>query len=172
MNQAHFHLVVNHLPIIVPMIGLLVMIGGLIFKSDIIKRTAYCIFIVGALSTFPAMATGEGAEEVIENIAGIEESYIENHEETAETFAIFSYLLGFIALIGLVITWKFKSASTLFSILTILFTVVVLYFGKETGTTGGEIRHTEIRQDFGNTNSTPNVPNVMNQKRKGDDDNE
>lgn len=172
MNQAHFHLIVNHIPIIVPMIGLLVMIGGLIFKSDIIKRTAYCIFIVGALSTFPAMATGEGAEEVVENMTGIDEIYIENHEETAETFAIFSYLLGVIALIGLVISWKLKSASTLYSILTIIFTVVVMYFGKVTGTTGGEIRHTEIRQDFGNTNSTPNIPNVINQKRKGDDDND
>ena len=101
MNGAHWHLVVNHLPIIFPVVGAIVMITGLISKSEAVKRTAFMIFIIGALTVIAAMTTGEGAEEVVENINGVSENYIENHEETAETFAFLSYILGGISLFGL-----------------------------------------------------------------------
>ena len=149
MNPAHYHLVLNHLPIIVTVIGLLVMIGGHIFQIEAVKRTAYFIFIFGALCTIPAFATGEGAEETIENIQGISEQLIETHEETAETFAILSYLLGAISLLGLWANWRQKSFSNLLSFATLIFCGVVLFFAKQTGTTGGEIRHTEIRNESG-----------------------
>ena len=157
MNPAHYHLILNHLPIIVPVIGLLVMVGGHIFQIEAVKRTAYFIFIFGALCTIPAFATGEGAEETIENIQGISEQLIETHEETAETFAILSYLLGAISLLGLWANWQKKSFATLLSFSAMIFCGVVLYFAKQTGTTGGEIRHTEIRSD-GNINQSSSEP--------------
>jgi hypothetical protein len=64
MNQAHLHLLANHFPIIIPVVGLLVMIGGFIFRSEMVKRTSFAIFILGAICTIPAFFTGEGAEEV------------------------------------------------------------------------------------------------------------
>lgn len=149
MNGAHWHLVVNHLPIIFPMVGVIVMITGLISKSEAIKRTACMIFILGAFAGIAAMSTGEGAEEVVENISGVTENYIESHEETAETFALLSYILGGVSLLGLWASFKQKSFSTIISILTLAFAFIVLFFAKQTGTTGGEIRHTEIRS--GNT---------------------
>lgn len=148
MNDAHFHLVVNHFPIIIPIIGLLVMAAGIGIKSEIIKRTAFGLFILGALFTLPAFGTGEGAEEIIENLPGIEERYIKAHEEAAETFALLSYGLGLLSIVGLWSNWKEKSFSKVLSIIVLLFAVVVLFFGKEVGTTGGEIRHPEIRDGF------------------------
>ncbi len=151
MNGAHWHLVVNHLPIIFPIVGLIVMVTGLITKSEAVKRTALLIFILGGLTAIAAMNTGESAEDVVENISGITENYIESHEETAETFAILSYILGGISLLGLWASFKQKTFSSLISISTLIFALVVLFFAKQTGTTGGEIRHTEIRGD----NSVP-----------------
>lgn len=151
MNGAHWHLVVNHLPIIFPIVGLIVMVTGLIAKSEAVKRTALLIFILGGLTAIAAMNTGESAEDVVENISGITENYIESHEETAETFAILSYILGGISLLGLWASFKQKTFSSLISISTLIFALVVLFFAKQTGTTGGEIRHTEIRGD----NSVP-----------------
>lgn len=147
MNGAHWHLVLNHLPIIVPMIGGLVMLGGHIFRVEAVKRTAYFIFIFGALCTILAFTTGEGAEETIEDIQGISKQLIKTHEETADTFAILSYLLGAISLLGLWANWQKKSFANLLSFVTLIFCGVVLFFAKQTGTTGGEIRHTEIRAD-------------------------
>ena len=147
MNQAHWHLLVNHFPIILPIVGLLIMIGGLFFRSEILKRTAYLLFIGGAIFAFAAMQTGEGAEEVVEQMGAVQEQYVETHEETAKTFAILSYILGLIALIGIWTSLKRKALGNVIAFVTIAFSLVNLYFAQETGTTGGEIRHTEIRED-------------------------
>lgn len=151
MNDAHLHLILNHLPIIIPAIGLLVMIGGLIFSSEIVKRVAYLIFILGAIAAFPAFSTGEGAEEVVENLPGVNEQLIKTHEEIAETFSILCYILGGVSLLGLWSNFYKKSFSNSVSYVIILISIITLYYAKQTGTTGGEIRHTEIRSDSGNT---------------------
>ncbi len=147
MNDAHLHLALNHLPIILPLVGLLIMLVGLYLKSEILKRAAYFIFIGAALTAITAFNTGEAAEEIVEEIQGIEEHFIEEHEEIAETFAILVYILGGLSLIGLWANWKEKSFSKTISMVTIAFTFVVLFYAKQTGTTGGEIRHTEIRAE-------------------------
>jgi uncharacterized membrane protein len=145
MNEAHIHLLVNHFPIISPIIGLLVMLGGFYFRSETIKRTAYIIFVFGAISTIPAFFTGEGAEEVVEKIHGIDESIIKTHEEIADIFTVLSYILGGVSVIGLWANIKQKRFSNSLAIITIFFSLIVLFFAAKTGTTGGEIRHTEIR---------------------------
>lgn len=163
MNEAHFHLVVNHLPIIFPIIGVIVMITGLIFKSDAVKRTAFLIFIIGSLTSIAAMTSGEGAEDIVEKINGVTENYIERHEESAELFSILTYILGGLSLFGLWASVKQKTFSNISNIAILIFAIVVIYFGKETGTTGGEIRHTEIRPDY-------QVPTTNNMNKTEDDD--
>lgn len=145
MNDAHFHLVVNHLPIIFPLVGVIILITGLIAKSEAVKRTAYMVFSLGAVTTIAAMTSGEGAEEVVENINGISESFIEKHEEAAELFALLSYVLGGLSLIGLWASFRQKTFSSIVSIAVLGMAFIVLVFAKQTGTTGGEIRHDEIR---------------------------
>lgn len=153
MNEAHWHLLVNHLPIIFPIVGVMVMLIGFISKSDAVKRTAFIIFICGALTAIVAMTTGEGAEEVVEKISGVTENFLESHEEVAETFSVLSYILGGISLLGLWASFKQKTFSFILSIGTLVFAFVVLFYAKQTGTTGGEIIHTEIRN--GNNISAP-----------------
>ena len=145
MNDAHFHLVVNHLPIIFPLVGVVILITGLIAKSEAVKRTAYLVFSIGAISAIAAMTSGEGAEEVVENINGISENYIEKHEDAAKLFALLSYVLGGLSLIGLWASFRQKTFSSIVSIAVLGMAIIVLVFAKQTGTTGGEIRHDEIR---------------------------
>jgi uncharacterized membrane protein len=145
MNAAHFHLIVNHLPIIFPLVGAIVLATGLVIKSEAVKRTAFMIFVFGSIASIFAMLSGEGAEEVVEKLNGVTENYISTHEETAEKFALLSYALGAVSLLGIWASIKKKTFSSIISIATLVFTIVVLFFAKQTGTTGGEIRHTEIR---------------------------
>ncbi len=151
MNTAHFHLLVNHLPIIFPIVGILVMLAGFVTKSEVVKRTAYFIFVMGAITTIAAMKTGEGAEDVVEKISGITKDVIHEHEEIAETFAKLSLLLGAISLFGFWTSLKQKSFAKIISYVTLVFALVVMFFAQQTGTTGGEIRHTEIRANQSNT---------------------
>ena len=43
MNGAHWHLVVNHLPIVFPIVGVILLVTGLLSKSQAVKRTAFMI---------------------------------------------------------------------------------------------------------------------------------
>jgi len=130
------------------MVGLLVLFANIFVRSEIVQRVAYLILILGALATIPAFFTGEGAEEVVEGMAGITKDIIHEHEETAETFAILSYILGAFSLLGLWANLKRKSFSVWLGYLIFAFGFVVLVFAQQTGTTGGEIRHSEIRDGF------------------------
>jgi uncharacterized membrane protein len=161
MNQAHFHLMVNHLPIILPIAGVVVLVGGMVVRSEVVKRMAYLLFSIGAVAALSAMNSGEGAEEVVENIAGVTENYIHEHEEKAELFALVSYLLGALSLVGLWASWKGKSFAKLLSYAILALSLFVLFLGKQTGTTGGEIRHTEIR---------PGQSVPAGEQEEGDDD--
>lgn len=151
MSSAHYHLVLNHLPIVIPIVGLLVLLGGLLLRSVVVKNTAYCIFILGACCTFPAAFTGEWAEEVLENMPDISHELIHHHAETADVFIVLSYLLGVVSLVTLWASWKKKQFASLLSYVVLAFSVVVLFFAQKTGTSGGEIRHTEIRTSSTNT---------------------
>jgi uncharacterized membrane protein len=148
MNNAHYHLVVNHLPIITPFLGAMILLGGIILKNNIVKKTALIVFIFGSATAFLAMYTGEGAEEVVEKIQGVSENLIKNHEEFAEKFALANYFLGLVSLIGLWVGWKKETFFNSISALVLVISFVVLFLAKQTGTSGGEIMHPEIRTDF------------------------
>ena len=147
MNDAQFHLVFNHFPIIVPIVGMLILIVGFFVDSEVVKRTAFGVFIFGAIMTFPAMFTGEGAEEVAEKLPGITHDIIHEHEEKAEVFAILSYILGLLSIGALWASLKQKSFANILSIVVLLLGLVGFYLGRQVGTSGGEIRHTEIRSN-------------------------
>ena len=161
MNDAHLHLVVNHLPIVFPIVGLIVLLTGVLSKSEPVKRTAYFIFILGAVCSLAAMATGDEAEHFVEKLDGFSDDHIEAHEEAAERFAMVSYAFAAVAAIALWASFKQTKFARILSFIVLAFGFAVLFFAKDAGTSGGEIRHTEIRSDAG--------LNGVYEREKGDD---
>ena len=147
MNEAHFHLVVNHLPIVGILIGLLVLLTGFILKKPEVKVTALGIFVFSALASIAAFYSGEGAEEIVERIPGISETLINKHEESAELFFTVILILGGVSLGTMFLEIKKSKLSKFGFILTILLSLGAGVLAKNVGTTGGEIRHAEIRSD-------------------------
>ena len=145
MNNSHLHLVVNHLPIIFPIVGIIILLIGIFSKSEVTKRNAYIVFILGAITSIAAMGTGEGAEEGVEKIAGVSENLIKKHEEISEIFAVLTYVLGAISLVALIASLKNSVISKYAPFAVGIFAVICLFFAQRVGTSGGEIRHTEIR---------------------------
>jgi hypothetical protein len=61
------------------------------------------------------------------------------------------YVTGAFALLSLIANLKKHSKANLFTWITLLLTIVAVVLVKEVGTSGGEIRHTEIRANGANT---------------------
>jgi uncharacterized membrane protein len=148
MNDAHIHLLVNHLPIILPMIAIIARITAFFLKSDSLKKFALILLIISGVCSFMAMQSGERAEEMIEQTAFFSESYVHEHEEAAEVYAIFSYIIAVFAMIALWAETTKKTFALLLTEITLGLCIVSMYFAQKTGSTGGEIRHEEIRQGF------------------------
>ena len=145
MNNAHLHLVLNHLPIIFPIVGIIILLVSFYTKNEVVKRTSFFVFVLGALASVVAMATGEGAEEAVEHLPGVTENLIHKHEEAAELFAGLSYVLGAISLAGIYTSWKNLSFSKIISFVVAGLAIITLFFAQQAGNTGGQIRHSEIR---------------------------
>lgn len=169
MNDAHLHMVVNHFPIIGTILGLGILIGGLVFKNNSIKNTAYCLFIVAALFSFASMNTGEGAEEIAEKLPDVTDQIIHEHEEAAEKLALVLYFLGAISIVGLYLNVKKNAKANLVSFLALTVAAVGVFLAQQTGTTGGEIRHTEIRANATATTGATQTETATGGEAEDDD---
>ncbi len=149
MNGAHLHLLVNHFPIVGVILATLVLIAGFLFKNTSVKLTALGLYVFSALSSLAAYFTGEQAEEVVEHLAGISETLIHTHEELAEFFHISTLILGALALIAAILHYRRSRYTRYFFIAVFVVAAVDIYAAIQTGRSGGEIRHTEIRQGSG-----------------------
>lgn len=145
MNEAHLHLAVNHLPIVAVIIGTLVLLIGILLKKEQVKLTGLGIYIFSSFTAIMANATGEGAEEIAEELPGVTEALIHQHEELAESFLLLSIILGIVALGTFFLAWKKHRFSLFGYIFALLLGAGAILSGKMVGTSGGEIRHTEIR---------------------------
>lgn len=156
MNDAHLHLLVNHFPIIGTLFGLGILITGLLLKNNSVKNTSYILFVVASIFAAFSMGTGEGAEELIEDLPNIGKQIIHEHEEIAEKFAILMYVTGFFGLLSLYTSIKNHKFAKTISYITLAFALFAAILAKSVGATGGEIRHTEIRSasdSFSNENA-------------------
>jgi uncharacterized membrane protein len=142
-------MVVNHFPIIGTILGLGILIASIILKNKTVQNVGYCLFIIAAIFGAVSMSTGEGAEEIAENLPEVTHQIIHEHEEMAEKLIIFLYVLGVTSIVGLYFNLKKYSKASIVSYLVAIISLISVYLTKETGTTGGEIRHTEIRNDNG-----------------------
>jgi uncharacterized membrane protein len=154
MNDAHLHMVFNHFPIIGTIFGLGILITGLLLKNKAIQHTAFVLFAVSAVFGLLTMQTGEGAEEIVEEL-NISHDIIHEHEELAEKFVILLYLTGAVALLALITSLKNHAKAKIFAYITLVLALGTAVLSKNVGTSGGEIRHTEIRENA--SSSTENT---------------
>lgn len=143
MNAVHLHLIVNHIPIFTTLIGIFVLGWGMYKKEISIRNIAFALFIIGAVSSYVAMETGESAEEIVEELTAVSHDAIHDHEEAAELsfwFALVMGLLSIVALAARKLKLRFETGLNVAILITALITLGVLAY---TGYKGGEIRHPE-----------------------------
>ena len=144
MNQTHIHLMITHLPIIGSILGAFVLIHGIWKKSNSTLIAAYNVLIVSAIAAGIAYATGEAAEETVEHLQGVSKNIIEEHAESALTSLISLIVIGFIAVIGLVVTLKSATWTRPVALVALFASLIGFGLIARTGYLGGQIRHTEI----------------------------
>ena len=156
---------ITHLPIFGSLLGALVLAHGLLTTTAQTNVAGYYVLALSAIGAGISYITGEETEEAVENLPGVLESIMKEHEE----FALFALIglcaLGVLTLIGIYAT--FKASAHQWAIAKFTLVVALVSFGivARTGYLGGQIRHTEIR-----TSTTPANANASEQAGAEDDD--
>ncbi len=151
MDGLQLHLLTNHLPIIGTMAALLVVVLGMLRKNDGAISTGLIIYVVMAVAVIPAYLSGEEAEERVENIAGVNESVIHEHEEMAELSLWLTSLSGLLAIGALFTRSKQSALAPKFALAFVVLAVIAFGQAARTGHEGGKIR----RPDLGTTVASP-----------------
>ena len=143
MNPAQIHLALNHMPLFLSLVAGIILLIGLWKQNDLVITIALYGLIGAALVTLPVYLTGEGTEEVVEKIQGVNEGIIEDHESFAKITLVVILISGLVSLVAIFIR---KSAGFRKGILVGLTLLSFLSFllMAQTARLGGKIRHTEI----------------------------
>ena len=97
--------------------------------------------IMGKIS----MMTGDKAEDITEKITEIIHEDIHVHADKASIFMKPLYILGLLSIFGLVGIANKRESEKIVSYCAILIALICLFLAKDVGTSGGEIRHSEIK---------------------------
>jgi len=167
MNSTQIHLGLTHVPVILSIVGLVMLIIALLLKNNTLTKTAYIIIMIAGIATIPVYLTGEGAEETVEHLPGVSEAIIERHEELAK-LAMFSIAAAGLLALTALLSFKWLSAARVLKVVVLLVAVVSGGLMFQTAHLGGQIRHSEIRNELAARNG--NEADIKSAETEHDND--
>ena len=185
METAYLHIVTNHIPIIGVPLAIALLVLGIWRKSDDLKTASFLIFVFLGLATLATFLLGQGGEDFVEEVAGVSEAAIHDHEDFAK-FALASVAIT--AIVSLFAILRYQGLSffrrkitnnsrliegevsavtgsyfpTWLTFAVLLLAVLSGGILGYTGKLGGKIRHTEF---YGN--APTGEEEEKGQKRRG-----
>lgn len=157
-NDAHMHLLLNHIPILGSMIATLLLAYGIVTRSRPVIRAALGLTVIVALTTIAVVETGHDGAGIVKNLPGVDKDLIHAHAERAEKAAIVMYVTGGLAFLGLALGGRERDAERLAQV-TLVALILTSGLMIWTGKAGGEIHHAETRPGFVVPPSSPDGHN-------------
>lgn len=143
MNQAHLHLLLNHVPPLGTLFALVLLVIAGLRRSDEMFRGALILLVVVGLAAIPTYLTGEPAEDQVMGMPGVVMDAIHRHEDSAKASLAAAVVLGIIAAAGLH-RYPAGTVSRAFAILVLVLTLIAAGLLGRTAHLGGGIHHPEI----------------------------
>jgi uncharacterized membrane protein len=144
MNAAQLHLMLNHIPSIGLIIGLITFLAGCVRGLEGVRKTGAWIVLLAGIMVWPVSFTGEEAEELIEDLPGIQKKLMREHEDAAGQAFVMVLVSAAMALSYLLITRLKQSRTKITSFLLIITSIIALVLILNASHKGGLIRHPEL----------------------------
>jgi uncharacterized membrane protein len=149
MNQAHWHLLFNHVPIFGALAGALLLAAGLLQRQNALLRAGLWALVLAVAVGLPAQLTGPGAAEVIKDMPRVSQALIKNHAQAARLGYWVLVATGTLALLAELQLRQGAARARQLAWGTLLGAVLSLGLLARAGNLGGQISHPEIREGFG-----------------------
>jgi hypothetical protein len=149
MNAPYLHLALNHIPVLGSLFGFLILLIGILKRSRDIKNIGLLMFVISALVAIPVLESGEAAPKIVKELPGVTHAYIHTHAGSAKIAFYAVEALGGLSLLGLLLSLRSKGTPNWLVLLCFAVSMPVVGSMLYTANLGGQIRHIEIRADFG-----------------------
>lgn len=147
MNWAYIHVIINHFPIVGVIIGTLLLIAGMVFKNEGIKISGLGTLVFAAIMAVIVDLTGDPAKEAVNGLPDFVQSLISRHEDIASVALFLLIPAGLLAALTLYSIYKKEKSVRFLLIITLVLSLISCAAMGYVGHTGGQIRHTEFRND-------------------------
>ena len=145
MNLAHVHIVLNHVPSLGSIAGLLLLVAGIYKKDEAIKQFAYGVLVLISMAVLPTYISGAEAQRIVEKNPSYSAGMVQLHQNAAMITLLSMTATGMFAWFGL---WEYRRRSrsgSLTTMATLISSMAAVAFVLVTANIGGKISHLEIR---------------------------
>jgi hypothetical protein len=147
LNQPEYlHSLLRVFPVEGLMLGMLALVISMVQRSRPAQVTALVLILVCAASAWPVAEFGEQGYDRVESMSDKDGyAWLDAHAQRATKGIFVFYTLAAIALLALVVPWKFPKTSAPLAIATLVLGIATLGAGIWISYAGGQIRHKEFR---------------------------
>src|SRR5215467_4461772 len=146
MNLAHVHIVLNHVPSLGSIAGLLLLVAGIYKKDEGIKQFAYGVLVLITMAVLPTYITGAEAQRIVAKSPSYSAGMVQLHQNAAMITLLSMTAAGMFAWFGM---WEYRRhsrSSSLTTMATLISTMAAVSAVLVTAYIGGKISHMEIRE--------------------------
>jgi len=165
MEASHIHVMINHVPLLGTLFGLILFGYGMIFKNKSFQKAGLLTFILVGMATIATYFSGRMAVGAVKNIAGTSRDAIHDHREMAESALYLMLGLMLTSLTVLVVEWRSKNRKTgAMKGIVMVLALISFVFISLVSNLGGKVRRPELRDEM-----TKKERNAMDKKKAKDD---
>ncbi len=148
LKAEYVHVLLNPLPVYGLAIGVLVLTGGLLAQSRAARNIGLVVVVLCAASAWPVLYYGQhGYNHLYPQLDPESQQWLDAHMERAERLIYAFYLTALLGGAALVSQTKFPKASKALVLITLAAAIVCFGIGGWISRAGGEVSHSEFRQD-------------------------
>ena len=146
MDATHWHLLLNHFPILGTLFGLGLILAGMLRHKPILTNAGLLIFLLLALLTAVVFQTGEIAhEKLYMNVSEASQDWILIHQGMARQARWIMLGLGMLSVLAWWMQWQNHRWQRICLWAVVLVGSLTFGLMAQTGNSGGKIMHPEIR---------------------------
>jgi uncharacterized membrane protein len=145
MNLAHVHIVLNHVPSLGSIAGLLLLAIGIYRKDEVIKQSACFVLVLITMAVLPTYISGAEAQRIVAKSPSYSPGLVQLHQNAAMITLLLMTATGMFAWFGL---WEYRrheKSGSLTTTATLIATMAAVASVLVTANIGGAISHPEIR---------------------------
>ncbi len=146
MNLAHIHIILNHVPSLGSIAGLLLLAAGIYKKDEALKQFAYGVLVLITMAVLPTYITGAESQRIVDKNPSYSAGMVQLHQNAAMITLLCMTAAGMFAWLGLWEHRRHSRSGPLTTMATLVSTMAAVAAVLVTASIGGKISHLEIRE--------------------------